>query len=85
MWDLVPQPGIELISPALEGRFLTTGSPGKSFDFHSTIYSYENLPPHSLLSDDSNEIIHSLTFCLDPQGLISVPGTCGHIINDYER
>ena len=27
---LVPQPGIELTSPALEGGFLTTGSPGKS-------------------------------------------------------
>ena len=27
---LVPQPGIELLSPALQGEFLTTGSPGKS-------------------------------------------------------
>ena len=27
---LVPQPGIEPASPALEGRFLTTGPPGKS-------------------------------------------------------
>ena len=27
---LVPQPGIERMSPALEGRFSTTGSPGKS-------------------------------------------------------
>ena len=27
---LVPQPGIKLPSSALEGRFLTTGSPGKS-------------------------------------------------------
>ena len=27
---LVPQPGIEPVSPALEGRFLTTGPPGKS-------------------------------------------------------
>ena len=27
---LVPWPGIESVSPALEGRFLTTGSPGKS-------------------------------------------------------
>ena len=29
MWDL-PRPGIEPMSPALEGGFLTTGSPGKS-------------------------------------------------------
>ena len=28
---LIPQPGIEPASPALEGRFLTTGPPGKSF------------------------------------------------------
>jgi len=28
MWDL-PGPGIKLISPALAGRFLTTGPPGK--------------------------------------------------------
>ena len=27
---LVPQPGIKLESPALEGRFLATGPPGKS-------------------------------------------------------
>ena len=27
---LVPQPGIEPTSPALEGGFLTTGPPGKS-------------------------------------------------------
>ena len=29
---LVPQPGFELTSPALEGGFLTTGLPGK---FHN--------------------------------------------------
>ena len=29
MWNL-PGPGIELMAPALEGRFLTTGPPGKS-------------------------------------------------------
>ena len=27
---LVPQPGIELVSPALQGRFLITGPLGKS-------------------------------------------------------
>ena len=30
---LVPKPGMEPESPALEGRFLTTGLPGKSWDF----------------------------------------------------
>ena len=29
MWDL-PRPGIELVSPAVAGRFLTTVHPGKS-------------------------------------------------------
>ena len=33
MWDLrvvVPQPGIEPVYPAVEGRFFTTEPPGKS-------------------------------------------------------
>ena len=29
MWDL-PEPGIEPVSPALAGRFLSIGPPGKS-------------------------------------------------------
>ena len=32
---LIPQPGIELASPALEGRFLTTRPPGKFLAFLS--------------------------------------------------
>ena len=31
---LVPQPRIKPISPALQGRFLTTGPPGKSWIMH---------------------------------------------------
>ena len=31
MWDL-PGPGIEPMSPALAGEFLTTGPPGKSYN-----------------------------------------------------
>ena len=34
MWDL-PGPGTEPVSPALAGRFLTTGPPGKSSVFFS--------------------------------------------------
>ena len=30
MWDLISQLGTKLVSPALEGKFLTTGPPGKS-------------------------------------------------------
>ena len=33
MWDL-PAPGIELVSPALVGRFLTNGPSGKSSVFY---------------------------------------------------
>ena len=35
---LVHQPGIEPVSPALEGQFFTTGLPGKSqgYIFHAT-------------------------------------------------
>ena len=29
---LVPQPGIKPVSPALEGKFLITGPPGKSLE-----------------------------------------------------
>ena len=36
---LVPWPGIEPTSPALEGRFLTTGPPGKS---HNCYFNIEN-------------------------------------------
>ena len=34
---LVPGPGTELVSPELEGRFLTTGPPGKSLVPHFPI------------------------------------------------
>ena len=34
MWDL-PGPGLEPVSPALAGGFLTTAQPGKSCFFHS--------------------------------------------------
>ena len=33
MWDLVPSPGIEPVSSALEGGFLTTAPLGKSLAF----------------------------------------------------
>ena len=50
MWDL-PGPGIEPISPALAGRFLTTGPPGKPLQSRFEA----NLPPaltNSLQSGD---------------------------------
>ena len=38
-WILVPQPGIKPAFPALEGRFLTAGPPGKSGKFWHDNYS----------------------------------------------
>ena len=43
---LAPQPGIKLASPELEGRFITTGPPGKSLT-HSLTKVLET----SLVSD----------------------------------
>ena len=37
MWDL-PGPGLEPMSPALAGGFLTTAPPGKPDDFFKTMY-----------------------------------------------
>ena len=43
----VPQPGIEPASPALEGRFLITGPPGKSPGFISLVlvFKEQDRPP----------------------------------------
>ena len=37
--NLVPRPGIEPAFPALEGKFLTTGPPGKSW--YKPIFEYK--------------------------------------------
>ena len=43
MWDL-PGPGIEPMSPALAGRFLTTAPPGKSYKIllFNLFYNHKN-------------------------------------------
>ena len=41
----VPQPAIELMSPALEGRFLTPGPPGKSLPCLLDARSQARTPP----------------------------------------
>ena len=49
MWDL-PRPGLEPVSPALAGRFLTTAPPGKSLKIYfkrRTKKLPEDLSPHS--------------------------------------
>ena len=49
---LVPRQGIEPASPALEGRFLTTGPPGKSPQIFCTASSFQQLK--TLKQKDSN-------------------------------
>ena len=50
LWDL-PRPGIEPVSPALQGRFLTTGPPGKArlflFIYIYVCMSEKVMAPHS--------------------------------------
>ena len=46
---LVPQTGIEPMSPALQGRLLTTGPPGKSWEQISYTRYFDQLLGYSLL------------------------------------
>ena len=51
MWDL-PGTGLESVSPALAGGFLTTAPPGKSpnqFYLQPQIREFESLPPNPSL------------------------------------
>ena len=45
MWDL-PGPGLELMSPALAGGFLTTAPPGKPWEneFELIFFNYDGKP-----------------------------------------
>ena len=44
MWNL-PAPGIEPVSPALAGRFLSTGPPGKPWPLSSSCFLSGNETP----------------------------------------
>ena len=44
MWDL-PRPGLELVSPALAGRFLTTAPPGKPLKLGNFYLSFKHENP----------------------------------------
>ena len=59
---LIPQPGTEPVSPALEGGFLTTGPPGKSL--HSN--SWENLVEKNsgLASKDRRQAAKKKNVCM---------------------
>ena len=67
MWNL-PGPGIELVSHALAGGFLTTGLPGKSQDLFLMKHFDPKIPlPESYLGDKYTKIcmhVKSLQSCL---------------------
>ena len=57
---LIPGPGIEPMSPALAGRFLTTGPPGKSLQPHCyTIGDFDRgiLLLSKLKTDSSKQVL----------------------------
>ena len=73
MWDL-PRPGIELVSPALQGRFLTTGTPGKPRLFKlvntlkyflALISSMVNIYSYNPHKSSLESIIYSMKECGD--------------------
>ena len=57
MWDL-PRPGLEPVSPALAGGFLTTEPPGKSHPLDSFFHPFCVLDPLS-----SSFLVDFLVFC----------------------
>ena len=55
----VPEPGIKLVSPALQGRFLTTAPPGKSLHscfFKTRILSHPVHTSHLVMSFQSLQL-----------------------------
>ena len=77
MWDL-PGPGIELVSPALAGGFLTTALPGKSLIIY--LYQYTLLDIYFILWVIIQSILLLKLFQIWPLGALSVvscvPLTC---------
>ena len=67
MWDL-SGPGIELVSPALAGGFLTTGLPGKPLH-HSLKIAWSTM----IMTGLRNPLVfHELSLCSHTPGLQSL-------------
>ena len=74
---LVPQPGIEPVSPALQGRFITPRPPGKSHSYFPFSCGGHSVSLHSTLGD--NKITKDNNPCLQqrfPQFLGHTKGLC---------
>ena len=63
MWDL-PRPGLQPVSPALAGGFLTTVPPGKSHNFHPT------MPLQAVYSNEF--ILHMCVRCAFTATLLAI-------------
>ena len=61
MWDL-PEPGIESMSPALSGRFLTTGPPGKFLE-NLHVYTWVSMSHVCFLFFMSENCRHAESSC----------------------
>ena len=62
MWDASPAPGIEPVPPALEGKVLTTGPPGKSLNQVSTAFPKALEHASKVLIQGTTS--YQVTFCL---------------------
>ena len=65
MWDL-PRPGLEPVSPALAGGFLTTAPPGKSLKtgFFAWLFCFVYLQQVHLAANPESENWHETIFSL---------------------
>ena len=75
MGSEVPQPGMELESPALEGRFVTTRLPGKSqreTSYSELLFTEQRVQEQLVIEKVTLAISHSLSF---PEPVLSSSGS----------
>ena len=84
MWDR-PSPGMEPVSPALAGGFLTTAPPGKSLIFH--IWSEYFTPIKMMGGRDFPDSPGVKTPCFHCRGVVSIParGTKTHMQHGQKK
>ena len=84
MWDL-PGQGIEPVSPALQGRFLTTGPPAKSFPSPLNTAFQILILPSFLFNLENRRLSTPAYHCIYPSNCVSAghsalsPATMGEL------